>query len=130
MDVVDVVAIQRFAAAKMQKVNLFETSRMFCDVYCFEPGQTQSLHGHADSDKVYVVLSGRGHISVGEERRELHANEATLAPAGVEHGVENDFGERLTLLVFMAPHPGKGPHVTPAPSPTTPPALAPSEPGL
>src|SRR5712692_7670078 len=108
MDVVDVIAAERFAAEKMQKVNLFETERMFCDVYCFEPGQTQALHGHADSDKVYVVLSGHGEFTVGDERRQLGPNRATLAPAGVEHGVVNDSPERLTVIVFMAPHPGKG----------------------
>jgi len=116
MDVVDVIAAQRFAAAKMQKVNLFESERMFCDVYCFEPGQTQALHGHADSDKVYVVLSGHGQFTIGEEHRHLGPNQATLAPAGVEHGVVNDSRERLTVLVFMAPHPGKGPHPSPLPA--------------
>ena len=28
-------------------------------------------------------------------------------PSGVEHSVKNDVGGNLTLLVFMAPHPGK-----------------------
>jgi mannose-6-phosphate isomerase-like protein (cupin superfamily) len=110
MDVKNIVAVQGFSAAKMQKVNLFETERFFCDVYCFEPGQTQALHGHAREDKVYVVLSGRGQFTIGDETRELVANEATLAPAGVEHGVVNNSGERLTVLAFMAPRPGKGPH--------------------
>jgi mannose-6-phosphate isomerase-like protein (cupin superfamily) len=115
MDVVDLVAAQRFAAQKMQKINLFETDRMFCDVYCFEPGQTQALHGHAQSDKVYVVLAGHGQFTVGGERRGLGPNQATIAPAGVDHGVVNDSPERLTVLVFMAPHPGKRPH-SPLPS--------------
>jgi mannose-6-phosphate isomerase-like protein (cupin superfamily) len=110
MNVVDVVALQRFAAEKMQKVSLFETERMFCDVYCFEPGQTQALHGHAESDKVYVVLSGHGQFTVGDISQTLGPNQATLAPAGVDHGVVNDSPGRLTVLVFMAPHPGKGPH--------------------
>jgi mannose-6-phosphate isomerase-like protein (cupin superfamily) len=118
MNVVDVVALQRFAGEKMQKVNLFETERMFCDVYCFEPGQTQALHGHADSDKVYVVLSGHGQFTVGDISQTLGPNQATLAPAGVDHGVVNDSPSRLTVLVFMAPHPGKRPH----PGVTDPPA--------
>ena len=33
-----------FAAAKMAKNNLFESERMFCDVYCLEPGQAQRVH--------------------------------------------------------------------------------------
>ncbi len=54
----DVHAQARFAAEKMKKNNLFTTDRLFCDVYCFEPGQEQQAHSHAGSDKVYYVLSG------------------------------------------------------------------------
>ena len=32
-------AIQ-FSSEKMKKNGLFETERMFCDLYCFEPGQS------------------------------------------------------------------------------------------
>ena len=49
-----------FNEQKMQKVNLFETERMFCDLYCFEPGQEQKTHTHAGADKIYYVLEGRG----------------------------------------------------------------------
>src|SRR5258708_29352455 len=107
MDVANIESMLRFAPDRMQKVNLFETDRMFCDVYCFEPGQTQALHAHAENDKVYVVLSGRGRFAVGGEVRELGPNEATIAPAGSEHGVVNDSNERLVVLTLMAPHPGR-----------------------
>ncbi|MFT5475087.1 MAG: hypothetical protein ACI8Y8_000416, partial [Planctomycetota bacterium] len=33
---------RRFRPEKMQKVNLFETDQMFCDIYCLEPGQAQA----------------------------------------------------------------------------------------
>jgi oxalate decarboxylase/phosphoglucose isomerase-like protein (cupin superfamily) len=49
---------RRFDAAKMQKLNLFQTERFFCDVYCLEPGQAQKQHAHAGNDKVYAVLEG------------------------------------------------------------------------
>jgi len=38
---------RRFDAAKLQKINLFETERFFLDVYCLEPGQAQTAHAHA-----------------------------------------------------------------------------------
>jgi quercetin dioxygenase-like cupin family protein len=105
MEVAAVAALQRFSAEKMQKINLFETERMFCDIYCLEPGQAQKPHAHAGADKVYFVLEGEGEFSVGEERRSLAAGHAILAPAEVDHGVRNVTGERLTVLVFMAPNP-------------------------
>lgn len=94
-----------FATDKMKKVNLFDTERMFCDVYCFEPQQTQTAHAHQGSDKIYYVLQGRAEIRVGQETKELGPGGAALAPAGAEHGVRNPGPERLTVLVFMAPKP-------------------------
>jgi quercetin dioxygenase-like cupin family protein len=102
---VDVSNSQRFASDKFQKVNLFETERMFCDVYCFEPGQEQTAHKHQGADKIYYVLEGKGLVQIGAERRELLPGMAAHASSGEEHAVKNDGPERLVMLVFMAPHP-------------------------
>jgi mannose-6-phosphate isomerase-like protein (cupin superfamily) len=101
----DVLSQVSFAADKMKKVNLFDTERMFCDVYCFEPGQEQTAHAHKGSDKVYYVLQGRGQVRVGQETREIGPGGIALAPAGAEHSVCNTGPDRLTVLVFMAPKP-------------------------
>jgi mannose-6-phosphate isomerase-like protein (cupin superfamily) len=95
----------RFSGEKMSKVNLFETERMFCDVYGLEPGQGQRVHVHQGADKIYVVLEGIGTFRIGDEERDLGPETAVLAPASVEHGVQNNGEGRLTLLVFMAPNP-------------------------
>jgi mannose-6-phosphate isomerase-like protein (cupin superfamily) len=91
----------------MQKVNLFETERMFADIYCLEPGQEQKRHAHTGADKIYFVLEGTGHFHIGGEERELGADQIVLAPSDVEHGVRNESAQRLVLLVFMAPNPNK-----------------------
>jgi mannose-6-phosphate isomerase-like protein (cupin superfamily) len=105
MEVATVEALKRFSADKMQKVNLFETPRMFCDIYCLQPGQAQKPHAHAGADKVYFVLEGEGEFNVGTETRLLGPGHAVLAPADVDHGVRNPGGGLLTVLVFMAPNP-------------------------
>lgn len=97
--------VRRFAAEKMQKINLFETERFFCDIYCLEPGQSQKLHAHEASDKVYAVLEGAVVARLGDEETLLKQGDAVLAPAGVEHGVHNDGSVPAALLVFMAPRP-------------------------
>jgi mannose-6-phosphate isomerase-like protein (cupin superfamily) len=96
---------RRFSSEKMQKVGLFSSERFFCDLYCLEPGQAQKAHAHAGSDKVYLVVEGRGRFLVGDERRTLSAGEAVMAPASSPHGIENDGDDRLVVLVFMAPPP-------------------------
>lgn len=101
----DVFSYAAFAPEKMTKVNLFDTERMFCDVYCFEPGQEQTAHAHKGSDKVYYVLQGIAQVCIDQATTELHAGGIALAPAGAQHGVRNPGPERLMLLVFMAPKP-------------------------
>ena len=97
--------VRRFDAAKLQKLNLFETPRFFLDVYCLEPGQAQKPHQHAEADKVYAVLEGEVKVRVGQESAALGAGEAALCPAGQDHGVENLGPSRAAVLVFMAPRP-------------------------
>ena len=43
------------------------SERFFLDVYCLRPGQAQTAHAHAGSDKVYVALEGRPTVEVDGE---------------------------------------------------------------
>jgi len=92
MGFIDSGGQRRFSDGKMQKVNLFETGEMFCDVYCLRPGQTQHVHTHAGATKFYYVIEGEGRFTVGERW-------VTLGPGGVAwsapdepHGVANGGG--------------------------------------
>ena len=105
MKVVSLADFQEFSSEKLKKHNLFQTSRFFCDVYCFEPGQEQKGHVHANQDKVYMVLDGQGTFRVGDQEQVLGPGQGTLASAGEEHGVANHSSARLRVLVFMAPNP-------------------------
>jgi quercetin dioxygenase-like cupin family protein len=105
MNVVALSDHQQFSPEKMKKNNLFQTERFFCDIYCFEPGQEQKGHIHAEQDKVYIVLEGQGLFQVGQSTQVLKAGQGTMAPAGEEHGVKNESGQRLKVLVFVAPNP-------------------------
>ena len=106
MDVKSVTDTRRFSPEKMSKVSLFESEKMFCDVYGVAPGQEQKPHAHEGCDKIYYVVEGVGIFKVGAEVREVGPGNVVYAPAGLEHSVKNDVGGNLTLLVFMSPHPG------------------------
>jgi mannose-6-phosphate isomerase-like protein (cupin superfamily) len=94
-----------FSEEKMRKNSLFDSPRLFYDVYCLLPSQHQKVHAHENSDKVYYVLEGTGRFTVGDEEKDLARGHAVLAPAGTPHGVRNAFAENLILLVTMAPKP-------------------------
>jgi len=105
MSFVNALAALRFSADKMQKVNLFETSHMFCDMYCLEPGQAQKPHAHAGATKFYYVVEGRAAVTLGAETRELGPGELAWSAPGENHGVENRSTARCVLLVAMGPNP-------------------------
>lgn len=94
-----------FSPEKMKKVGLIDTPSLFCDTYCFEPGQEQAGHRHAVGDKLYFVVSGTGWIRVGDDERGVGPGDLVCAPAGEDHGVRNPGPDRLVLLVTMAPKP-------------------------
>ena len=104
MKIVQLDDFKQFSPEKMKKNNLFQTARLFCDVYGFEPGQAQKGHVHGEQDKVYIVLAGQGIFTIGKEEQVLGAGQGILAPAGEEHGVRNHTAQRLTVLVFVAPN--------------------------
>ena len=95
----------RFSDDKMQKISLFDSAKYFCDLYCLKPGQDQRIHSHEASDKIYVVMRGKGVFHIDGEERELAARESVVARPGQAHGVRNASGEDLVLLVFMTPKP-------------------------
>jgi quercetin dioxygenase-like cupin family protein len=94
-----------YSPEKMKKIGLVDTPNLFCDAYCFEPGQAQAGHRHAVGDKLYYVLSGRARIRVGEDERDVRPGDLVCAPAGEDHAVSNPGPGRLAVLVVMAPKP-------------------------
>ena len=96
---------RRFSDEKMQKVPVFDSSKMFFDQYCLRSGQSQRVHTHDAEDKIYVVLEGEAMFDIGGEQELLPEGTAVIAKAGTPHGVANHSDSDLVLLVAMAPKP-------------------------
>jgi quercetin dioxygenase-like cupin family protein len=94
-------------AQKYYKETLFKGDHLMIGLNCLEPGQSQPVHDHPDSDKAYVVMEGRGVFTVGSESRAAGPGEIIWVAAGVPHGVENRSEIRLVLLVSIGPPPKK-----------------------
>ncbi|MDZ4860756.1 MAG: cupin domain-containing protein [Candidatus Hydrogenedentes bacterium] len=103
--VFDSISINDFSNEKYQKVNLYESHRLFCDVYCLLPGQSQRPHVHNDEDKVYHGLTGTCDVQIGEVVQPLPPGHTAIAAAGVLHAITNNSDSPATVLAVMAPHP-------------------------
>ena len=92
---------------KFFKSTLFQSQRLLLGLNCLDPGQSQSVHTHADQDKFYFVVEGEGEFVVGQETRKCGPGLTIWVPAGVEHGVTNTRTQQLVMLVGITPAPGK-----------------------
>jgi mannose-6-phosphate isomerase-like protein (cupin superfamily) len=105
MEIRRLADVGRESPEKMTKTPVFDSDRMFFDVYVLLPGQSQRTHAHEASDKVYVVLEGTARVEIGGETARLDPGEAAIARAGVPHGIRNDGSAPLRCLVVMTPKP-------------------------
>ena len=96
-----------YAADKMGKTTIFESSRLLVGLNAFEPGQEHKLHAHAGQDKVYHVLEGEGLFLLEGQELPMTTGDLMVAPEGIPHGVRNTGTRRLLVLAVLAPAPLK-----------------------
>jgi len=66
-----------------------------------KPGK--EIEAHIDPyEEVYYLLSGRGVMTVGDERQEVTAGDAVWLPCGVPHSLMNNGDEDCVILVAAA----------------------------
>jgi quercetin dioxygenase-like cupin family protein len=94
-----------FRPEKMGKSDLALGEHLFAGLNTFEPGQQHEPHTHCDRDKLYVVLEGRGDLTLGDDTERVGPGDVALARAGVVHGLINPGPDRLVVLVVMSPPP-------------------------
>jgi mannose-6-phosphate isomerase-like protein (cupin superfamily) len=90
-----------------------ETSRIYsgplaCKNFAFlinrqEPGSTGVMHSHRDAEEVYIVLRGRGVLTVGDSDIEMGPLDSVRVEAGYEHSSNNPFDEEAWWLVAASP---------------------------
>ena len=73
-------------------------------LYVLEAGAADPQRPHGE-DEVYVVMSGRGSITVGDDDRPVQPGTVVFVAAHVPHRF-HDITERLVLLVGFGPAEG------------------------
>lgn len=70
-------------------------------LYVLDAGALDGQSPHTE-DELYIVMSGRGSITVGDEVRDVRPGTVVFVGAGVAHRF-HDIEERLVLLVAFGP---------------------------
>jgi len=79
-------------------------TKNFCMGYVtLEPNGGQVPWHDQESEEVYFVISGRGEMCIGDERRELRDGQAVNIPPGSFHQITNIGDAPLTMLYCYGP---------------------------
>ena len=72
-----------------------------CGLYVLAAGAKDTQSPHTE-DELYVVMSGRGRVTVSGEERDVRAGSLVFVAAGDVHRF-HDIEERLVLVVAFGP---------------------------
>ena len=78
----------------------FDTNLRFILTIDLPPGGSVGYHTHGEDEEVYVILEGRGIMTVNDEKRDVRAGDVILNKPGWSHGVENTGEDDLKIFVF------------------------------
>ena len=68
-----------------------------------QPGSEQPVHSHPNNEQVYVIVQGRGAMTVGDETREVGQGTAVLVPPQTGHSIRNTGEKRLVFISVTSP---------------------------
>ena len=68
-----------------------------------DPGGETAEHYHSRSEELYLFVSGRGRMRLGDDEAEVVAGDCVVIPPGVAHKLWNTADDPLVLLCCCAP---------------------------
>lgn len=78
----------------------FDTNLKFILAIDIPVGGSVGYHQHGDNEEVYVILEGRGLLTVNGAEREVRPDDVILNKPGWSHGIKNVTNTNLKILVF------------------------------
>jgi len=84
--------------------NLYNTPEAMITIITLQPGQALKRH-ITPVDVAFYVLSGKGVVEIGEEKKEVGAETLVESPKDIIHCWYNESSEMLRFMVIKAPRP-------------------------
>lgn len=66
-------------------------------------GVEQTLHSHEESEQIYVVVRGRGKMSVAGDTEGVEEGDLVLVPPATDHAIENDGADAMACISVQSP---------------------------
>jgi mannose-6-phosphate isomerase-like protein (cupin superfamily) len=92
------------AANQGAYLRFLQERNMSAGLYALKAGESDPQGPHAQ-DEVYLVVSGRASITVGEETTAVARGSVVYVPAGTPHRFHHISEDLRVLVVFSPPEP-------------------------
>ncbi|MGA8217196.1 MAG: cupin domain-containing protein [Solirubrobacterales bacterium] len=66
-------------------------------------GTDQELHSHEEAEQVYIVVSGRGTLTVAGDTQEVAEGDLVLVPPATDHAIANGNSSDLCCVSVQSP---------------------------
>jgi mannose-6-phosphate isomerase-like protein (cupin superfamily) len=66
-------------------------------------GIDQELHSHEEAEQVYIVVSGRGTMTVAGDTQEIAEGDLVLVPPATDHSISNGNSSDLCCVSVQSP---------------------------
>ena len=90
----------QIADAQLLNASDFISNLQFVIHSVLKPGTSIGYHTHGDDEEIYIILSGRGQMTVDGETREVGPGDVILNRPRGSHGLSNLSSADLEILVF------------------------------
>ena len=80
-----------------------DTKNLRFSVGYFGPKEGLNAHIHPESEEVYYVIKGKGHLRVGKEEFDLSEGMGVVVPSGQEHFLKNNGKETMHIAFITSP---------------------------
>jgi quercetin dioxygenase-like cupin family protein len=94
-----------FSPDGVRRETVFETTRLWAEVLCFERSQRVGPVMDPDSDALFTVAAGEAVVQVDTRRKRVQQWDTVLVPAGAEVTVTNASTDPLVMFLVAAPPP-------------------------
>jgi len=75
------------------------TKLLIVGLHVIPPGGEIRPHTHPDQELAYIIINGKGLVTVGEEQAEVSKNDVIWIPIKTNHGAKN-IGEKELRYIF------------------------------
>lgn len=68
-----------------------------------QPGERTQLHQHQQSEELYYITAGKGHMILAKEQFTVTVGDTICIPPGTPHCIENVGSDALHILCMCSP---------------------------